>query len=303
MISKKSTKPKTNSENRFIKVESKNSKVKLFILILFNIVIIGALLAGFFIAPKYTKKDVSLRKDVVFELNKEMKIKDAVNVENGVTLLNGDDVIATDKIGSTTIEVKYRKNGKENTFKFNLEIEDTRKPIIDSEDKITIYTSSDVDFKDYIKVSDNSNKDIEPIIKGEYDLSTPGEYEVTITAKDPSGNEASKDVVIKVTDLTLKTNGYYVYKTKDVWHEFQFQKDNKAGYYPWFCPGFGCGGYSETGSYETKGNKIIMTLTKAHDELGEVKKINNVYEFTYVNENEIKYDGNTYKWQKEFDSK
>ena len=146
-------------------------------------------------------------------------------------------------------------------------------------------------------------RSITPIISGDYDLSIPGEYTLSISAKDESGNEAKKDVKLIVEELKLKTTGYYVYKEKDTWHEFGFHKNNKAGYYPWFCPGFGCGGYSETGTYEIKGNRIILTLTQSTGDFGETKKINNTYEFIYVNENELNYDGEIYKWQKSFDGK
>ena len=46
-----------------------------------------------------------------------------------------------------------------------------------------------------------------------------------------------------------------------------------------------------------------LTLTQSTGDFGETKKINNTYEFVYVNENELNYDGEIYKWQKSFDGK
>ena len=302
MKSKKKVKKDISLEEKEL-IAKKKERRNTVILIIFNLLIVGIFVAAFYIAPKYIKKDISIKNNVVFELNKEIKIKDAFKAENGITITNKDELIDTSKTGDLIVKVKYRKNGHNKFLKFNVDVKDTLKPKINCDDEIKIFAGTEDDFTDYIEVTDNSNKSITPIISGDYDLSIPGEYTLSISAKDESGNEAKKDVKLIVEELKLKTTGYYVYKEKDTWHEFGFHKNNKAGYYPWFCPGFGCGGYSETGTYEIKGNRIILTLTQSTGDFGETKKINNTYEFIYVNENELNYDGEIYKWQKSFDGK
>ena len=296
----KKEKKNKKTEEEILKIKDRRNT---FILVLINLLIIALFVGAFYIAPKYIKKDVSIKKDVVFELNEEIKIKDAFKAQNGVTITNKDEEIDTSKLGIITVKVKYTKNGVDKFLKFDIEVKDTEKPTINVEDELKLFAGTDNNLTDYIEVKDNSNKDITPSITGDYDLNTPGEYTINISAKDASGNETKKEVKLVVEELKLKTTGYYVLKDEDTWHEFTFEKNNKAGYHPWFCPGFGCGTYAELGTYEIKGNRIILTLTKAVGEFGETKKINNVYEFEYVNENEIKYDGESYKWQETFDGK
>lgn len=246
------------------------------------------------------KEGISAKKENKFNLNSKLTIKDIVDLDEKVTLSAPDEVIDTTKVGESVIDVIYIQDGEKKIKSVVINIGDTEKPVISCDD-INTYVATNVNFEEVITVTDNSKEVIKPVISGEYDLEKEGTYSIKVTAKDSSGNEETKDCVLKVNPIKLKTNGYYVNKEPDTWHEFFFEDSGRAGYSPWFCPGSGCGGYLEDGTYEINGKTIKVNLTTAYGDVGEVIDISSSYEFTYINENELEYNGKKFKWQENFD--
>lgn len=270
--------------------------------IVFTIIVLGVL--SIILIPKLAKTPIKDKGNNTYEINSEVKYSELVDLGKNVTLDNPTDLVDTSKLGEKSIDVVYLKNGKKEVYTVKINIVDTTKPEIECDDRIELYVGATVDVSELGKVTDNSKEEIKPVITGDYKLDTEGEYKVTITAKDSSGNEATKEVTLVIKKVELHNDGYYVYKTTEQWDEFVFRADGTGSYVPWFCPGSGCGGYGEDGKYTVEGNKITLVTTTASNE-GEISKVNNKYEFTYVNKDEItmEYKGKTliFKWQKEYD--
>ena len=270
--------------------------------IIFTVIVLGVL--SIILIPKLAKDPVKKRDKNTFEINSEVKNSDLVEVSKNTKLDQPDELVDTSKLGEKTVDVIYLKGDKKEVVSVTINIVDTTKPVIECDDKIEIYTGETIDVKELGKVTDNSKEEIEAVITGDYKLDTEGEYKITITAKDSSGNEATKDITLVVKKVELYNEGYYVYKTTEAWDEFTFRADGTGSYVPWLCPNSGCGGYGEDGTYKIEGNKIILNTTTASSE-GEVSKIDNKYEFTYVSKEELTMDYKgktlTFKWQKEWD--
>ena len=288
-------------ENVVVPEKGKKGLTALFFII-FTVVVLGVL--SIILIPKLIKDPVKQKDKNTYEINSEVKNKDIVELKKGTELADPDGLVDTSKLGEKTVDVVYLDGDKKEIITVKINIVDTTKPEIECDDKIEIYVGATIDVKELGKVTDNSKEEIEAVITGDYKLDTEGEYKITVKAKDSSGNEATKEVTLIVKKVELHNDGYYVYKTDEQWDEFVFRADGTGSYVPWFCPGSGCGGYGEDGTYKVEGEKIVLTATTASSE-GEVSKVNNVYEFKYVNKDElvwiVKDKEYTLKWQLEYD--
>lgn len=289
-------------EENVIVPEKEHKGLTALFFILFSVVVLGVL--SLILIPKLIKDPIKQKDKNTYEINSEVKNKDIVELKKGTELVDPDGVVDTSKLGEKTVDVVYLDDDKKEIITVKINVVDTTKPEIECEDKIELYVGATVDVKELGKVTDNSKEEIDPVITGDYKLDTEGEYKVTIKAKDSSGNEATKEITLVVKKVELHNDGFYVYKTSEQWDEFAFMKDNKGSYVPWFCPGSGCGGYGEEGTYKIEGDKISLNTTVVHNE-GEDSKIDNKYEFRYVNKDElvwiVKDKEYTLKWQKEWD--
>ena len=294
---------KKEVKEEVVVVQEKSHKALTAVLfIIFTVVVLGVL--SLILIPKLARKPVKAKTNNTYEINSEVKYSDLVDLGKNVTLDNADELVDTSKLGEKSIDVVYKKGNNKEVFTVKIKVVDTTEPVIECENKIEIYVGATVDVSELGTITDNSKEEIKPVITGDYKLDTEGEYKVTIKAKDSSGNEATKDIILVVKKVELRTEGYYVYKEPDQWDEFTFRKDGTGSYVPWFCPGSGCGGYEERGKYTIEGDKIILITTDAYGD-GDETKVNNKFEFTYVSKDELKmdYKGKTlvFKWQKEFD--
>ena len=294
---------KKEEENVVVSEKGHKGLTALFF-ILFTIVVLGVL--SLILIPKLIKDPVKQKDKNTYEINSEVKNKDIVELKKGTELVDPDGVVDTSKLGEKTVDVVYLDGDKKEIITVKINVVDTTKPEITC-DSVEIYEGTTIEkdeYKDLCVITDNSNEEMNPEISGDYDINKAGEYKITVKVKDSSGNETVEDITLVVKKIELHNDGYYVYKTPEQWDEFTFKADGKGSYVPWFCPGSGCGGYGEEGTYKIEGNKIILTTTVANGE-GETTNINNVYEFKYVNIDEIvwtfKDKDYILKWQKEWD--
>lgn len=115
-------------------------------------------------------------------------------------LKDGEEVasIDTNEIGTYLVKYTVVDKNKKNTIYKTVIVYDNQKPII-SFDETTVIKSADVetfDLKQGVIVSDNS-EDVNISYKGNI-TKTPGEYIITYTAIDLSGNKTVKKRLIKV---------------------------------------------------------------------------------------------------------
>ena len=264
------------------------NKVKILLTIIFILIITGC-----------NQKDIIINENKNYDVNSNLKISDLIKSKDNISITNNDEKINTSKLGEKEVIIRYNKNKKEKYYSFKINIVDQIKPVIDCNDTL-IVKAGQKDILDQIKVIDNSRETIKPIIEGNYDLNKPGEYNLIIKAKDSTGNIAEKNITLIVKSIEIKKNGYYVYKTKDTWHEFTFT-NNSIRYLPWFCPKQACGGYEVGGTYKINNDKITATMTYSIDDIGEKNKLDEKMTLIIIDENTLEMDGHKYLWQKDYE--
>lgn len=163
------------------------------------ILIIGILL----IKHSYKKNRIEItlsKKDI--EVYENIELKDLINED--INLLN-NQTIETDKVGEQSIEINY----KNKIFKYKeniiINIVDTEAPVILVGNK-WIEEKSDIDLVNSFLCADNYDARPNCKIEGEYDLNTPGEYNLKYIGIDSSNNKTEKNFVLTVYKKPEETN-------------------------------------------------------------------------------------------------
>ena len=121
-----------------------------------------------------------------------------------------------DKEGEQNVNVVVEDSSHNKTVKETkvIVIKDTTPPKIIASNA-SVLVNSEVVLEDLVSLEDDFDKKPTLIVnKGNFDSTQLGNYEVTFLAKDASGNEASKTIIIQVIDKTGK-NEKVVYLTFD----------------------------------------------------------------------------------------
>lgn len=243
-------------------------------LIIGGSVVLGLVIVGVatFSIIKSTKEPFLIKGSSDIEYKEDIKVSDLVKVLKGVRVLSNDIKIDTNNLGEQEITIKYVRNNKEGVYKLKVNIVDKDAPEIKCEDVLEVSLNEEINLDSYVTATDNYDKDIKVTIGGDFDISTPGEYNAIITAVDSSGNKTEKKVTLKVREASIKTTGYYVLKEKEFWAAYSFNKDGKISYLVNPCPGLACGGYGEDGTYKVNGSTIKASFDIVHEDIGSYKR-------------------------------
>ena len=158
---------------------------------LLTLVIIGILL----IKHSYKKNKIELslsKQDIKVYENIELKdlINEDINLQNNYK-------INTDTVGEQNIEVKYKNKIFKYKENIKISIVDTEAPVILVGNK-WIEEKSDIDLVNSFLCADNYDARPNCKIEGNYDLNTPGEYNLKYIATDSSNNKTEKDFILNV---------------------------------------------------------------------------------------------------------
>lgn len=182
-----------------IRKKKKNSKIIVTVIILIILCVIGYFL---YTKIKYesNKSNVILKDKLDIEINDEVVLETFVKeIKNGI-ILNGKDVVDTSKLGKKNVELLIKdKNNYEEKIKFNINVIDTTKPVIEAKKEISTYVGTKIDLLKDVKVTDNSKEKIKAKVVGDYDINKAGEYKLKYEASDSSNNKEEVDFVLKVT--------------------------------------------------------------------------------------------------------
>ena len=193
----------------------KKNKKKILIIVLILIFILF-LLGAYLI---YTKTNIfTYKSKITIEVGEEVpSIKDYLYKDSDkVKEIVWNDIEEVDnkiyKPGTYTGVFKYKEEDKEVT----LIVKDTTPPSIEGVKDIEVLAFSDKpNLLDGVVVGDNSKEEITATIKGEYNIEEEGEYLLSYTAKDSSGNETEKEFKITVKNnpnvkISKSTKGYTI---------------------------------------------------------------------------------------------
>ena len=247
-------------------------------------------------------KEIVLKDNLKFEVNSELKRSDLTIFDEEIKIVDESELIDTSKLGEKDVVIQYLVGDKVQMVAAKINIIDTTPPVIEAEEKIVATKGKAVNLLEKVKVTDNSNEEIKATVEGDYDINKIGDYSLKYVAIDSSNNKTEKAFTLTVKNVSIKTSGFYINKTSKQWMGVRFKTGGKVETAYNFCPGSGCGGYNEYGTYKVNGNKVIVTLTYSIDDIGEKYKFPKAVklEFTINSENQITYKSSKYNWKSNF---
>ena len=137
----------------------------------------------------------------VFEVNSEHMIDSLFSQIDREVIKNKDTKLDTSEVGEKHQNViLVNRFGAEQTIDVLYQVNDTIAPEIIGENELSFEASNDIDILANYKADDNSRKDAELLIEGNYDTLKAGDYTIKIIATDPSGNTSSKEVRLTITE-------------------------------------------------------------------------------------------------------
>ena len=223
--------------------------------ILIGGIILVLVTLSFFIGKQliWNYKVAHAEKKVLLVKN-QVPVFESVNIKALIKEINGtlttNPKIDTSKIGKQVVKFNYTtEEGYPVTYEVEIEVVDITPPIIFMQKSKTIYTGYDKDLSKALFCGDNYDPNPKCTIEGDYDVNTPGQYDLTFVGEDSSGNKSTNHFTLTVKNKTSSSGGgtssytdfkkvretYQTDKTKfgiDVSHwqgDINFQKVKDAG--------------------------------------------------------------------------
>lgn len=142
---------------------------------------------------KKNKIELTLSKENI-EVYEKLELKDLINEE--INLLNNQE-INTEYIGKQNLEIEYKNKIFKYKENITINIVDTEAPVLLVGNK-WIEEQSNIDLVNSFLCADNYDAKPNCTIEGDYDLNTPGEYNLKYIATDSSNNKTEKDFTLNV---------------------------------------------------------------------------------------------------------
>ena len=177
-------------------------------------------IAGFFLIKRiiWNYKVAHAEKIVELGTNQVLVYQSNIQIGNLIKKINGklttNPVIDTNKIGKQTIKFNYTTDeGYPVSYEVEIEVVDVTPPKIFSLNSKTVYTGYDGELEKSLFCGDDYDPNPKCTIEGEYDVNTPGKYDLTFVGEDSSGNKStnhfSLNVINKPTSSTTKEEESY----------------------------------------------------------------------------------------------
>ena len=280
--------------------------------IIVGIVVVGGVVAVHIIisntgteAKIEYKTNIELSDNLSFEINSELYLMSLIKKISNGELITENYKVDTSKLGSQEVIIKYfNEKQEEAEHKFNIDIVDTTKPVIEFNKELSTTSGNKIDLLKDVKITDNSNEEIKATVEGEYDFNKVGSYNLKYVAVDSSNNKTEEEFTLIIKNITLKTSYYVATNGKKEFDYFNYRYGSIKFYsgnkFDWVtCLGatdYGTGAFFR-GTYRIDGNKLILNVDKMQEMQGWVS-YSETLNYTIINENTIKLDnGYTYKWQ------
>ena len=155
----------------------------------------------------------------IYEVNSDATISSLFSSINSGTLKDSETPLDTSEIGEKTKEVTIASQlGTEQKIALVYTVTDTTPPVISGDEtECSFESGTEPDILSHYQAEDNSKKPATLTLEGDYDLNTPGEYSIKITATDESGNTSTKDITLTITEpprparsTAITSNSYHI---------------------------------------------------------------------------------------------
>ncbi len=142
---------------------------------------------------------VVLKEDLSVEFGTETKVSNFI--ENLKGSLIEDSQINTEQLGEKQVSFEYiNVKKKRKMAEFTIKVVDTKPPQIFSGNSYTVNVGYDKNLADVLLSGDDADDNPTREILGEYDVDTIGDYNLTYSVTDSSGNQTKKDFVLHVKE-------------------------------------------------------------------------------------------------------
>ena len=163
------------------------------------IILLLIVLLCFYATIKFRKYEVILKTDLTGEVGSIIKPSDYIEDIKGASIKEEDE-IKLDKVGNKTLNVKLKKRKKEINYSFDINVVDTKKPIIKLySDVINLKLGNDIDLLKFASVTDVSDN-VKTSIEGVYDINKVGSYDLIYKAVDSSNNVSERKFTVLVSN-------------------------------------------------------------------------------------------------------
>lgn len=196
---------------------------RLKICLLLTIIILNT---GCLFEPKVTTT-IEPANNLNFDYGSDVYLYDLLKITDG-TITDQNYLINTDTLGEETIKINYKDSNKhKKTYEININIIDNIKPILSVPNNIYVVKNNDINLLTKVFCGDNSDRNLKCEVTNNYDISTIGNYNITFTATDTSGNISTKDSTLHVVEGISNNNNtadgtslnYYVNNYQDINNE------------------------------------------------------------------------------------
>ena len=238
--------------------------------IVISIVVVLIVVGGAVIIPiiinnkedkvKSNKTTIELSDSLSFEINSDVYFMTLIKKISNGGLLTENYKIDTSELGAQEIIIKYlNEKEEESEYKFNIDIVDTTKPIIEFNKELSTTVGNKIDLLKDVKVTDNSNEEIIATIEGDYDFNKVGTYKLKYVAVDGSNNKTEEEFVLKINEDPIKKyiGKYYNSANPAANAVYTIELQSGGKYNAWVC--FGPNTINLSGTYTIKDN--ILTLS------------------------------------------
>ena len=172
-------------------------KIIIFIILLLVIALITAFIIYLNIRIIDDNSGFTLKDDLTAEVYTKANIKDFIKTIEGDIL--SSDKIDTETLGTQELTFIYlNKDNKKRRGTIEINVVDTEKPLVWVSNNYSTKVGNDLDLENTIMCVDNYDNKPSCEIEGEYDINTPGTYNLTFIAQDNSGNTYQKDFNLTV---------------------------------------------------------------------------------------------------------
>ena len=143
--------------------------------------------------------DLAIKAKDTVEVYDEIKVSDFVTSAN-VELAEPDSLISTSELGDNKAVIKYLSAGKTFETELTYKVVDTTPPLILNSGWSTQHIlNTPFDLNDYVGFVDNYDRKPVLTYTGSVDPNTIGNYPISVTVTDSSGNSESWDMSITVS--------------------------------------------------------------------------------------------------------
>lgn len=195
--------------------------MKLFIIFLINLFLLSGCQSKEIDIISTDDIEVLTKEIIVFD---DIKLFDTIKVINSdIEVISDNNVLDTSRVGANTYEIKYKKDNKIYSYKFQVNIIDNIPPKVFSGTNKTVVKGYEGDLCNIITYGDNYDGIVNCSIEGDYDLSIEGTYKLLYKLTDSSNNIKEVNVILNVVNKlnNNKTTNSKKHLFSDIYNKYK----------------------------------------------------------------------------------